>query len=87
MTALPGWLQPLADAMPTVTGHYFSRFLPPAEGGRDSAVLVLFGDGAEGPDVLLIERASTLALARRATRLPGRRAGPGGRRPGGGGAA
>ena len=56
----PPWLQPLADALPTVTGDYFSRFLPPAEGGRDSAVLVLFGEGPDGPDLLLIERASTL---------------------------
>ena len=60
MTDLPGWLQPLADAIPTVSGSYFSRFLPPAEGGRDSAVLVLFGEGSDGPDVLLIERATTL---------------------------
>lgn len=60
MTAVPGWLQPLVDALPTVTGDYFSRFLPPAEGGRDSAVLVLFGEGSDGPDLLLIERATTL---------------------------
>ncbi|MCU1587201.1 MAG: hydrolase, partial [Frankiales bacterium] len=60
VTAVPSWLRPLVDAMPTVTGQYFSRFLPPAEGGRDSAVLVLFGEGSDGPDVLLIERASTL---------------------------
>ena len=60
MTAVPDWLQPLATAIPTVTGDYFSRFLPPAEGGRDSAVLVLFGEGADGPDLLLIERAATL---------------------------
>jgi 8-oxo-dGTP pyrophosphatase MutT (NUDIX family) len=60
VTAVPAWLQPLADAIPTVQGEYFSKFLPPAEGGRDSAVLVLFGEGPEGPDVLLIERASTM---------------------------
>ncbi len=57
---IPGWLQPLADAIPTVTGEHFTRFLPPAEGGRQSAVLVLFGEGADGPDLLLIERAATL---------------------------
>ncbi|MCW2543522.1 MAG: hypothetical protein JWM40_1074 [Frankiales bacterium] len=60
MTGVPPWLEPLAAALPTVTGDYFSRFLPPAEGGRDSAVLVLFGDGPDGPDLLLIERAATL---------------------------
>ena len=37
-----------------------SRFLPPDEGGRESAVLMLFADGTAGPDVLLIERAHTL---------------------------
>jgi 8-oxo-dGTP pyrophosphatase MutT (NUDIX family) len=60
VTAVPEWLQPLADAIPTVKGEHFTRFLPPEEGGRDSAVLVLFGEGPEGPDLLLIERAATL---------------------------
>lgn len=57
MTDVPDWLRTLADALPTVTGEQLSRFLPPATGGRHSAVLVLFGEGATGPDVLLIERA------------------------------
>ncbi len=57
---VPDWLRPLAEAIPTVKGEYFTRFLPPEEGGRDSAVLVLFGEGTEGPDLLLIERAHTL---------------------------
>ena len=57
---IPDWLQPLVDAIPTVTGEHFTRFLPPAEGGRQSAVLVLFGEGTEGPDLLLIERAATM---------------------------
>jgi 8-oxo-dGTP pyrophosphatase MutT (NUDIX family) len=30
---------------------------PPASGARPAAVLILFGEGPEGPDVLLIERA------------------------------
>lgn len=60
MTALPAWLDQLATALPGVRGEQLSRFLPPDTGGRHSAVLVLFGDGREGPDVLLIERAHTL---------------------------
>jgi 8-oxo-dGTP pyrophosphatase MutT (NUDIX family) len=60
VTAVPGWLRPLADAIPTVRGEHFTKFLPPEEGGRDSAVLVLFGEGPDGPDLLLIERAATL---------------------------
>ncbi len=56
----PDWLQPLVDALPMVKGEHFTKFLPPAEGGRDSAVLLLFGEGPEGPDLLLIERAHTM---------------------------
>jgi 8-oxo-dGTP pyrophosphatase MutT (NUDIX family) len=57
---VPGWLQPLADALPSVRPEQLSRFLPPDTGGRSSAVLVLFGEGPNGPDLLLIERAHTM---------------------------
>jgi 8-oxo-dGTP pyrophosphatase MutT (NUDIX family) len=60
VTAVPSWLQPLVDALPHVRTEDFTRFAPPPEGGRDSAVLVLFGEGTEGPDLLLIERAHTM---------------------------
>jgi 8-oxo-dGTP pyrophosphatase MutT (NUDIX family) len=58
--AVPDWLAQLAGALPDVTGEQLSRFLPPESGGRSSAVLVLFGEGELGPDVLLIERAHTM---------------------------
>jgi 8-oxo-dGTP pyrophosphatase MutT (NUDIX family) len=58
--SVPAWLRALADALPHVTGEQRSRFTPPDSGGRHSAVLVLFGEGPLGPDVLLIERAHTL---------------------------
>ena len=58
--SLPGWLLPLAEALPGVTPEQLSRLPAPAEGGRHSAVLVLFGEGPAGPDLLLIERAVTL---------------------------
>ena len=57
---VPAWLQPLVDALPHVRTEDVTRFAPPPEGGRQSAVLVLFGEGPEGPDLLLIERAATL---------------------------
>ena len=57
---LPGWLAPVRDAAERVQPHQLSRFLPPAEGGRRSAVLVLFGEGPHGPDLLLIERSRSL---------------------------
>jgi 8-oxo-dGTP pyrophosphatase MutT (NUDIX family) len=62
VAALPEWLRPLAEAAVDVLPEELSRFLPPAEGGRESAVLMLFGEaepgsGWEGAEVLLIERA------------------------------
>lgn len=56
----PEWMQQLAERVRSVDGEQLSRFLPPGEGGRQSAVLMLFADGPRGPDVLLIQRASTL---------------------------
>ena len=57
---LPDWLAPVRDAAERVQPQQLSRFLPPAEGGRRSAVLVLFGEGPQGPDLLLIERSASL---------------------------
>lgn len=54
----PTWLEPLLDGVAQVRGEELTRFLPPEEGGREAAVLILFGDGEAGPDVLLIERAA-----------------------------
>ncbi|MCI0686478.1 MAG: CoA pyrophosphatase [Sporichthyaceae bacterium] len=55
--SLPEWLQPLADLAGQIEPAELSRFLPPEDGGRPSAVLLLFGEGPVGPDLLLIERA------------------------------
>src|SRR5690606_27842128 len=58
---LPSWLDPVARAAETVAPRQLSRFLPPENGaGRQSAVLILFGDGERGPELLLMERASSL---------------------------
>jgi 8-oxo-dGTP pyrophosphatase MutT (NUDIX family) len=55
--ALPSWLHPVAEAANQMDPLQLSRFLPPPDGSaRQSAVLVLFGDGPDGHDVLLIER-------------------------------
>ncbi len=54
---LPSWLTPLAAALDDVRGEDLTRFLPPDEGGREAAVLILVGHGPAGPDILLIERA------------------------------
>jgi 8-oxo-dGTP pyrophosphatase MutT (NUDIX family) len=58
---LPAWLRPLADAATAIDGSDLSRFLPPDDGsGRQSAVLMAFADGPDGPAVLLIERAADM---------------------------
>jgi 8-oxo-dGTP pyrophosphatase MutT (NUDIX family) len=57
---LPSWLAPVAELARTVRPEQLSRFLPPEEGGRPSAVLILFGEGPEGPELLLMERAGSL---------------------------
>ena len=60
---LPAWWNPLAANSAKVRADQISRFTPPREGGRESAVLILLGEGLDGaaaPDVLLLERAHTL---------------------------
>jgi 8-oxo-dGTP pyrophosphatase MutT (NUDIX family) len=58
---LPDWLVPVDRAAREVDPNQLSRFLPPPDGGRPSAVLILFGEGAEsGPELLLMERAQSL---------------------------
>ncbi len=58
----PGWLRPLLSGVQGVDAAELVRHrLPPPAHGRRASVLVLFGDEApHGPDVLLVERASTL---------------------------
>ncbi|GAA2949040.1 CoA pyrophosphatase [Kitasatospora cinereorecta] len=58
---LPGWLDPVARAARSVRAQQLSQFLPPESGaGRQSAVLILFGEGECGPELLLMERSSSL---------------------------
>ena len=59
---LPDWLRPVARGAADVRPEQLSRFLPPESGGRASAVLILFGEGADGagPELLLMERSSSL---------------------------
>ena len=58
----PAWLHPLLSGVQGIDAAELvrHRLLPPAD-GRRASVLVLLGDDApHGPDVLLVERASTL---------------------------
>ena len=73
----PAWFERLSTVLPTIQESPFARF--PGVGGspdasaRHSAVLILFGSGARGPDVLLTQRASGMRSH------PGQVAFPGGR--------
>jgi 8-oxo-dGTP pyrophosphatase MutT (NUDIX family) len=69
---VPAWLAALNSAAGTLQASDLSRLLPPEDGGRESAVLVLFGEGPGGPDVLLIERSG------HSRQHPGQAAFPGG---------
>ncbi len=55
---VPGWLRHLArfaERMEVPAG-----LQPPADGGRHSAILILFGDSGAGPDMLLVQRSNSL---------------------------
>jgi len=55
---IPDWLMPVVKVARTVRAEQLSQFIPPDDhDGREGAVLILFGEGDLGPDLLLIERA------------------------------
>jgi len=57
----PQWMAHLVAQLSRHEPGFFSRFLPPDEGGRQSAVLILFGPGADGgQDVVLTERSHSM---------------------------
>lgn len=75
---LPDWLVPLVAALDRVTSADLSRIpLPPGVRPRESAVLILFGDGDAGPDVLLIERAPDMRSHAGQPAFPGGAVDPG----------
>ena len=56
--SIPEWLVPIRDGARTITAEDISAFVPPEDAEtRNGAVLMLFGEGPDGPDVLLTERA------------------------------
>ncbi|HET6651174.1 MAG TPA: CoA pyrophosphatase [Nocardioides sp.] len=57
-SALPAWLEPVRRAAREITPEELTRFVPPEDAeAREGAVLMLFGEGPAGPDLLLTERA------------------------------
>ncbi|HEY0538690.1 MAG TPA: CoA pyrophosphatase [Actinoallomurus sp.] len=59
MTDCPGWLREFVAAAPATDVPTRLR-PPPGNGARAAAVLILFGEGTDGPDLLLLQRADTL---------------------------
>ena len=59
---VPRWLGPVIDMALSVRADDLTRFVPPHDEGRHSAVLMLFGGDDESitRDILIIERAHTL---------------------------
>lgn len=55
---LPDWLETIRRGAATIAAADISRFVPPeGSNARKGAVLMLFGEGPLGPDLLLTERA------------------------------
>lgn len=55
---IPRWLHPLRSSLAGTDVRTLTRFAPPSpDAGRPSAVLMLFGEGEAGPDLLLTQRA------------------------------
>ena len=66
---VPAWLRELAQTAGRM--EVDPAVLPPASGGRPSAVLVLFAQGADGPALLLIQRSEGLRLHAGQPAFPG----------------
>lgn len=55
---IPTWLEPIRDGAAEISVDRLTRYMPPEDfDGRTGAVLMLFGEGTDGPDLLLTERA------------------------------
>jgi 8-oxo-dGTP pyrophosphatase MutT (NUDIX family) len=68
----PDWFAPVLDVIARVGAHDLTAFTPPVDvRPRGSAVLILFGAGPQGPDVLLTERAATLRAHAGQVAFPG----------------
>lgn len=73
MSDYPDWLEPLRLGSQHIEAEDLTKFLPPEDANpREGAVLMLFGEGPDGPDILLTERSHTMRSQ------PGQIAFPGG---------
>lgn len=74
----PAWLSPLVEAADRIEADDLTRFVPPpGSDAREGAVLMLFGEGEQGPDVLLTERAHDMRSHPGQVSFPGGSVDPG----------
>lgn len=77
-TPPPPWLDRLVTEAATVDAEWFTRFVPPDDGARESAVLLLFGPDEQGAEsLLLIERSHGMRSHPGQVALPGGATDPG----------
>ena len=75
---IPDWLVPVAEGANRITVHDLTRFMPPEDSdARQGAVLILFGEGPDGPDLLLTERAHDMRSHPGQVSFPGGSVDPG----------
>ncbi len=73
----PEWLLPIVTGAQRITADKLTTFVPPAGfAGKEGAVLMLFGEGPQGPDVLLTERAHDMRSHPGQVSFPGGRVDP-----------
>lgn len=73
----PPWLLRAEDALRADPPHWFSRFAPPEEPERRSAVLMLVVPRAHGHDIVLTERSNLLRSHASQVSFPGGKLDPG----------
>jgi 8-oxo-dGTP pyrophosphatase MutT (NUDIX family) len=74
----PEWMAHLVTQLDHLGPEFFSRSLPPGEGGRPSAVLILFGPNDDGgEDIVLTERSHSMRSHAGQVSFPGGSIDPG----------
>jgi 8-oxo-dGTP pyrophosphatase MutT (NUDIX family) len=76
VAAVPDWLSPLASSLLDRDRLAQVVVLRPGVGARRAAVLVLVGQGDDGPEILFVERAATMRTHAGQIALPGGAADP-----------
>ena len=71
MIETPDWVPQLRTVLAEGRRQAWSDLLRPAQDARAAAVLILIGTGPEGPEILFVERATTLRTHAGQIALPG----------------